>query len=528
MRRLSVLVAWLLLALPAVALAQSADAGAGGAAPAPSTEEIVSPDSPRASLARYVELCATGRYAEAAEFLDVPDPMVNEAQVLARRLKAVLDRHVWLDLEKVSPMSQGDRDDGLPPFSEEIARIPTSTGQADSVRLVRRNAQGGRWIFSRRSVEKINGWYEQLENRWILDHLPEPLLRPGPRDLLWWQWLALPALLALAMVAGWLFGWITRRVLSRLAARTETRWDDLVLSRTKGPIMLGWTLMALYFLLPFLGLYKPAEAFLHKVLHAGFVLVFFWALLRAVDVMREAVAVSPWATQRPEARSLVPLGAKITKVLVWGMAAIAIFSELGYPVASLLAGLGIGGIAFALAAQKTVENLFGAFSLGVDQPFRQGDFVKIEDFHGTVEAIGLRSTKIRTLDRTLISVPNGKLAEMRIESYAARDRIRLATMVGLVYGTTAEKMRQVLEGLERVLKEHPKIFAEDVVVRFKELGESSLNIEVMAWFMTSDWSEFRRIRQEILLSFMNVVEEAGTQIAFPTRTVHLVSGDGKR
>jgi MscS family membrane protein len=211
-------------------------------------------------------------------------------------------------------------------------------------------------------------------------------------------------------------------------------------------------------------------------------------------------------------------------VAVVAVGAVAALSRLGYPVAGLLAGLGLGGLAFALAAQKTVENLFGSLSLAVDAPFRVGDFVKVEDFVGTVEAIGLRSTRIRTLDRTVVAIPNGRLADMRLESFSARDRMRLACTVGLVYETSAAQMRQVLEGLEDALRRHPLIWPEAMVVRFKEFGASSLDIEVMAWFQTSSWPEFQLIRQEVLLQFMEVVEGAGTSFAFPTRTVHVVGG----
>jgi MscS family membrane protein len=159
----------------------------------------------------------------------------------------------------------------------------------------------------------------------------------------------------------------------------------------------------------------------------------------------------------------------------------------------------------------------------LSQPFREGDFVRIEDFVGTIEVIGLRSTKIRTLDRTLITIPNGKLAEMRLESYSVRDRMRLACSIGLVYSTSPAQLRAVLSGLERVLHQHPKIWPDAVVVRFKELGDSALLIEVMAWFQTADWSEFQLIRQDILLQFMEVVAESGSSFAFPSRTVYLVS-----
>jgi MscS family membrane protein len=206
-------------------------------------------------------------------------------------------------------------------------------------------------------------------------------------------------------------------------------------------------------------------------------------------------------------------------------------AQLGVSVASLVAGLGIGGLAVALAAQKTLENLFGTLSIGVDQPMREGDFVKLYDFVGTVEQIGLRSTRIRTLDRTIITIPNGELANQRIESFTLRDRLRLSTTIGLVYGTTSQQMRAILAELEAILRRHPKIWPDAVVVRFKELAASSLDIEIMAWFQTADWSEFQAIRQDILLEFMAAIERNGSAIAFPTRTVHVATpgpGDSKR
>ena len=314
-----------------------------------------------------------------------------------------------------------------------------------------------------------------------------------------------------------------------MTARTATRWDDELLARTAGPLTLGWTLAMVYVLLPWLELYKPAEDFIYRFLRGGGLVIFFWALARSVDVARQVLVGATWTKDHPSARALLPLAARVVKVLVIILAFVALLSELGYPVTSLVAGLGIGGLAFALAAQKTVENLFGAFSLGADQPFREGDFVHIEDFVGTVEAIGLRSTRIRTLDRTLISIPNGKLAEMRLESFTARDRLRLACTIGLVYETTVSQMRDVLAGLEGVLRAHPKIWPDAVVVRFGSFGNSSLNIDVMAWFLTTDWGEFQIIRQDVLLQFMEVVEKAGSSFAFPTRTVHVVgdSAHGK-
>ncbi|HYG67965.1 MAG TPA: mechanosensitive ion channel domain-containing protein, partial [Anaeromyxobacteraceae bacterium] len=170
----------------------------------------------------------------------------------------------------------------------------------------------------------------------------------------------------------------------------------------------------------------------------------------------------------------------------------------------------------------------GAFAIGIDQPFREGDFVKVEDVTGTVERIGMRSTRIRTLDRTVVTIPNGKLADTKAETFAVRDRMRLLANLGLAYDTTVEQMRAVLRELEAALRAHPKIWPDAVSVRFTEFKDSTLNVEVVAWFVTQDWSEFTLIRQEMLLRFMEIVERAGVEFAFPTATVHLVEDEPAR
>ncbi len=363
----------------------------------------------------------------------------------------------------------------------------------------------------------------QAEPSWLAGYLPPPLLASGPFGVLWWQCLGAIPLLFLA----WLLGHTAARVLQSAfmaaARRTATTWDELVLDRIGAPLSATCSLIALTVLLPILALSGSVTDAVHRDVRVALYAVLFWAIWRMIEVGRQMLAESAWAVRMPSSRSLVPLGARLTKLVVAAFALVAILSSLGFPVASLIAGLGIGGLALALAAQKTVENLFGAFSIGIDQPFREGDFVKVADFVGTVEAIGLRSTRFRTLDRTIVTLPNGKLADMRLESYSARDRMRLSMVVGLVYETTGEQMRMVLAGLERSLRAHPKIWSDAMVVRFSEFAASSLNIEIMAWFQTPEWSEFQKIRQEVLLKFMDVVESAGTSFAFPTTTVHLAS-----
>ncbi len=358
------------------------------------------------------------------------------------------------------------------------------------------------------------------------EHLPAALQRPGPRGLRWWQWLALPVVAVLAVALGALLGLATRRVLAHFASRTRTTWDDELIERIAGPLTALWAIAVATAFDPWLALDGGAALVMHHVLRAATYLVLFWGAFRGIDVMFSAFGAAPWSRENAGVSGLLPLFRKLSKITVLAIGVIAVLNELGFQVASLIAGLGIGGVAVALAAQKTVENLFGSVSIGVDQPFRVGDFVKIEDVSGTVETIGMRSTRIRTLDRTLVTVPNGKLAEMKSETFAARDRIRLYTNLGLARTTTADQLRTILGELEAALRGEAKLWAESLSVRFTEIRDSTLNVEVVAWFRTTDWNEFTALRQDLLLRFLDVVERAGTTLAYPTSTVQVVHADG--
>jgi len=326
-----------------------------------------------------------------------------------------------------------------------------------------------------------------------------------------------------AVIVGRVIARILRVLFLRVSRRTKVDWDDKLAERLGGPVSTIVALQVFRIALDYLPLRPAAVVRIVQLIDVLGVVVVIWAGFRGIDIVRDVLSTRQWAIDRPASRSLLALGSRFSKVAVLILGVLVGLSQLGISIASLIAGLGIGGLVIALAAQKTVENVFGAVSIGIDQPMREGDFVKVYDFVGTVEQIGLRSTRIRTLDRTVITVPNGELANQRIESFSVRDRIRLATTIGLVYATTASQVREVIAGMTEVLRNHPKIWPDAVVVKFKEFAASSLDIEVMAWFQTGDWGEFQRIREDVLLQFMEVVEKAGTSIAFPTRTVHLIN-----
>ena len=334
-------------------------------------------------------------------------------------------------------------------------------------------------------------------------------------------WTVTVAAVLCAFVAGRLVVRIARPLLSRIAGRTSTEWDDRLIEAMSSPLGLLLSLQALRLASPWLPLEAKALTTLGEAIAITTTLIVLWTAFRGIDLAQAVLERRPWAIDRPSSRSMLSLGGRFAKVTVLVIGGIVALAQLGVSVASLVAGLGIGGLAVALAAQKTLEHLFGTLSIGVDQPMREGDFIKVYDVIGTVEQIGLRSTRIRTIERTIITIPNGELANQRIESFASRDRLRLATTIGLVYETTATQLRAILAELEAILRRHAKLWPGELVVRFKAFGASSLDVEIIAWFQTSDWAEFQAIRQDVLLDFMAAIEQHGSAIAFPTQTVHV-------
>lgn len=349
---------------------------------------------------------------------------------------------------------------------------------------------------------------------WIRPYLPTFLLGVGPKGLLLWQWLALPLLLAASWYAGRLLSYLTRGLLGVVTSRTRAAWDDRLVRGLPVPLALAWGVAAALLLSRALGLREEAQVFVDLLLSAVAIAAFFGALWNAVGVLGDDASTAPWCAGHPSARSALSLAVRAGKALVVAFGCVAVLVQLGYPVASMLAGLGIGGLALALAAQKTVENLFGSIALAVDETIRVGDLVQVDGVIGRVEAIGLRSTRLRTLERTVVSVPNGVLAGVRIESLTARDRIRFFCTLSLEHATPAARMREVVAGVEKLLREHPRIWPEGLAVSLRQLGPASLDVDVTAWFVVEP-DAFARLRSDLLIEIMEVVERAGGAFAAP-------------
>jgi MscS family membrane protein len=216
-------------------------------------------------------------------------------------------------------------------------------------------------------------------------------------------------------------------------------------------------------------------------------------------------------------RSVLPLASRMLKITVLVLGIAAVLSNWGYNTNTILTGLGIGGIAVALAAQRTIENLFGGVAVITDRPVAVGDFCKFGDRIGTVEDIGLRSTRIRTLDRTVLTVPDAEFSAMTLENFNKRDKVLFAPKLNLRRDTTQEQVRTILSSIKRILSHHPKIEAGALPVRFVGVGTYSLDLEIFTYILTTDDSEFLNIRQDLLLQILDAIALAGTALALPAQ-----------
>ena len=515
-----------LLAVVVTAPALAQGFGARPAAPAPeptAVTVVVDSASPRAAMRAFLRAIDANDDSTAAGWLDLPDGVSADRRAeLARRLGVVVESRMHLDVEQVSPAAVGDLEDGLAPDRELLGEVPGPDGRAVRIALVRRAGEAGtRWRFSATTVEQADEVFLALPDAWVREHLPAALRRSGPFGIQWWQWLALLTLIPLAAVVGLLLAGPTQSLLKRLVAKTETDLDDQLVDSARGPIVLLIGVLTSRLLLRWLALPVSAEGFVVDLQRAFAVIACFWILHRVIGVLQGALPATEWGASHPALRSLIPLGGRIARIVVIITGLLTVIASFGYPIATILAGLGIGGIAVALGAQKTLEHFFGSVSIGVDQPFRVGDWVIIDGVEGEIEAIGLRSTRIRTLERTVVSIPNGRLADMRAENFGPRDRIRMRTEIGLEYGTPAAQVAQVRDGIEAMLRAHPRTWPGRVIVRFFRFGPSSLDLEVFCWIQTTDADEFRAIREQHYLGIMRVVEGAGARFAFPTQTVRI-------
>ena len=462
-------------------------------------------DTPRQALQRFLNNARAGNLNQAADELSQTSQDVDEMAQLARKLQAVIDRRLPFDadrLAKISDSPSGNKEDGMLD-QDEIGRIEVSFG-SEPVRLLRKRSPSTHWVFSQKTVERISAWYERLPDHWLLDHLPESLLLTGPGGLLYWQWLALPLLLALSAAFGFVFSIATRIAGYMLFGQREL--FKAVLERETGPLRLFGAALALRLLLLALFITATAEQTVRGLCNVVLIIGLMSVIWRAADVLAGRARQSSWLLKRPALLGMAPLLNRLIEVGLWAVAILWSLQELGYSVTAVLASLGLGGLAVALAAKNSLEHLIGGMTLSLDQPMRVGDSVKIGDVQGDVEQIGIRSTRIRTADRSLVSIPNGKLADLNIETLAARDRMRINLSLNINVTLKPSKLRELHEAISACIKEQPHILKDKVSVNYAGLNESAIVLEITCWFESSDSSKYAAARHALLIAVLEVVE----------------------
>jgi MscS family membrane protein len=468
------------------------------------------PDTPRGAMARFFAAARSGQYARAAEYLNLralpPSERARRGPELTRELETVLDRVLWVDVEKLSADAGGDPNDGLPGFRDSLGTIETSTGPVEI--LIERVPQPGGapvWKIASTTVAMIAALYEEFGWGPLATYLPAPFFEIRFLQVRLWQWIGLVLLATLA----WLASRLLRPVLVRIAHRALVRAgrpDGVNAEHAAEPLRLGIALAVFATGVPWLALAVPVNRIVVGAEKALAIIVLTWLVLRSLDVL---TAPLERRFARRHAAATVPFGRRALKVFIAVMAFIAALQNFGFNVTGLLAGLGIGGLAVALAAQKTVENLFGSLSLVADQPVRVGDVCRFGETVGRVEDIGLRSTRLRTIDRTLVTIPNAQFSTLALENLTRRDRIPVRARFTLPQGTNAARVREVLEKLRARTAEQPKVEASSVRIRFVKLEPQALEIELFAYVLTSVWDEFVDVRQQVFLAALEVMGGAG-------------------
>ena len=377
------------------------------------------------------------------------------------------------------------------------------------------------WKIAPATVARIPRLYDEFGYGVLGEMLPERLFAAPVFEVRLWQWLGLLVVAAAAWGLSWFLAWLLLRLTGPVVRRTRGDLDDRLLAALAGPSRL--LLFVLVFALATrpLGLAVPVQDTIAGLSKAAGAVALTWFLLRVVDVVADVTVQLLEQRDQPGATQFVPLGRKTIKVILLLLAVLATLDNFGLDVTALIAGLGVGGLAVALAAQKTVENLFGGVTVLADRPVRVGDFCRFGDKLGIVEEIGLRSTRIRTLGRTVVTVPNAEFSSLQLENFAVRDRMWLNLTIGVRYETSPEQMRFLLAELRRMLIEHPRVMPDLARVRFVSFGAFSLDLEVFAYVDTTDWAEFLAIREDAYLRIMDIVAEAGTGFAFPSQTAYL-------
>ncbi|WP_253404482.1 mechanosensitive ion channel family protein [Pontibacter sp. HSC-36F09] len=522
----------LLFALPGVTRAQEVEVTEQDTvvAEAPTwPEDSLGRRTPRGTISGFIKAVADGDYTRAAFYLNLasPNDTIQDGAAMAQALQRMLDqRSKTLPRSWISNLPEGDLEDNLP---QNLERIGTATVDERNVDILLEKTEGPAggpiWLIAAETLSKVplqeEVPAETVVEKTLPDFLEENRWGGAPAG----HWLGLlligivSYLLAWGIISGliYLIGYIWRKT------RNEPTYGFI--SAFSLPVRLYLAAVLLVYLSQRLGIsFVLRQQFSELTIIIGLiaVLLLLWRLVDVITSFSKRRLVDRHNMAGISIVLFLQRGAKIALV-IFGV--IFILSTLGFDVTTGLAALGIGGIALALGAQKTVENFVGSVTLIADQPIRVGDYCKVGDTSGTVEQIGMRSTRLRTTERTIVTIPNGDFSSQKIENFAHRDRFLFSPTLRLRYDTTPPQIQAVLRSLRETLSGHPKIEKTSARVRLIEITADALKVEVFSYILTSDFNEHLEIKEGLLITMMDAVNSKGKGFALPVQQL-LVSNNG--
>lgn len=469
---------------------------------------------PKSTVEYFLEQCRDHNYAKAVTAIGLDKEQQKDSSTFfyTRRLCMILDGELTLsDIDKL-PQQLSDEE------VYKLAVLATSSPSNGIIRLVQKKENGvGRWIFANDTFDVIRKiihakgglQFGLLQKKW-----DDFWQNRSSWEFNFWRWISLPTAIVLSLLIGYIFFGIIFLLLTWLFIRKFPRIVSLA-QDIKNPILLALTSFILQadIVLPFL--YAPVfiERLLVYITRVTMAIGLFGCLWRLIDSVYKSIKVSHWIHAHPQAVSLLPFGKRILRLFLAFLTLVVVLKTFGYQVSSLLAGFGLSGVVLALAAQKTMEQLFSGLMLSLDQPFRVGDTVRMGEIQGVVEKIGLRSTRIRTLDRTQVTIPNAKLTESPVETLNTRDKTRYMATLRFNPNNDTEQLKIFLGQIKKYFEKNVLIWREDVRVYLHSLGDSSLDVEVMVWFLTSDTIECQQLRQEIAFTITESIQRLKLELA---------------
>ncbi|MGQ9425293.1 mechanosensitive ion channel family protein [Gilvimarinus sp. F26214L] len=501
----------------------SEKASAEEMAPAPS--DPLGRSTPRGTFEGYLNAVSNEDYERAAQYLDLAplpfDQRIHGDQV-ARMLQRALDRNSDIPpMVMLSNEARGEVDDDLSPELERIGSLKIDGREVDLLLQYLESGDQGKWLISAESLSALPNDDSNNATLGLNELIPGALLETKWNGVPVGHWIAIVLLAALS------FG-IIRATIGSVGSATRMvlrrrlhHYPEGLVKAFSTPAQLFAAVWIFALAIQKAGISIIARQTISEVLVIVAWLSVLWLVWRLIDVVAAVFERRMTSRSRFGALSAVLLLRRSSRVLLVVVGAIVALHTAGVDVTTGLAALGIGGIAVALGAQKMMENLVGSMTLVFDQPVRIGDFCKVGDTLGTVEQIGMRSTRIRTLDRTLITIPNGEFSAQKIENYAHRDRFWFHPVLAVRYQSSPAQIRWLLAELRNVLRSHPQVDPDPARVRFLGFGDSALKIEIFAYVLANDYDGFLEVQEELNLLIAEAVEKSGTGFALPSQTVYL-------